>query len=209
MSPPEGEPQSRRVGGNHPERGPRGLEPVGEALAAPDGSRGHCLLLPGWYPEPPHRRWADVCQGLSYWPSLCLTRPAPTQGFLPTLGHSPVTLFGTSGRLKPLSTAHTLSLHGLSRVVALKRSVQLLWAALGSFQPPALLRLLFLAALKIKRSWKPSPGTQSGCEKCFPLLGNDFQRILQSRVSMGTLAVYTGSLGGAGVSFTASGRTLV
>lgn len=82
-------------------------------------------------------------------------------------------------------------------------------APLGRFQPPALLRLLFLAALKDKHSWKPSPGTQSGCEKCFPLLGNDFQRSLQSRVSMGTRAGYTGNLGGAGVSFVASGRTLV
>lgn len=46
------------------------------------------------------------------------------------------------------------------------------------------------------------------CEKCFPLLGNDF-KVLTKQVSMGTLAVYTGkTLVGAGVSFTASGRTL-
>ena len=146
-----------------------------------------------------------MCQGLSCWRSLSLTCPAPTQGFLPTLGHSPATLWhlwaSETFQYGPYpQPPWPLQGTGLEMVHS---------APLGRFQPPALLRLLFLAALKDKHSWKPSPGTQSGCEKCFPLLGNDFQRILQSRVSMGTRAGYTGSLGGAGVSLTASGRTLV
>ena len=146
-----------------------------------------------------------MCQGLSCWPSLCLTHPAPTQGFLPTLGHSPATLWHLWASETSQYGPHPqppwrLQGSGLEMVHS---------APLGRFQPPALLRLLFLAALKDKHSWKPSPGTQSGCEKCFPLLGNDFQRILQSRVSMGTRAGYTGSLGGAGVSFTASCGTSV
>lgn len=110
MSPPEGEHQSRRVGGNHPEARTRGLEPVGEALAAPDGSRGHCLLLPDGTHLSPRTDGGQTCARASATGLLCLTRRLRPKGFLPTLECSPVTLFGTSGRLKPLSTA--LSLHG-------------------------------------------------------------------------------------------------
>lgn len=144
--------------------GPRAGRKPWQPLMAAAG----CLLLPDGTLSPRTDGGQTLCPGPQLLAFSLPDPPGSDQGFLPTLGHSPVTLFGTSGRLKPLSTAHTLSLHGLSRVVALKRSVQLLWAALGSFQPPALLRLLFLTALKSSVPGNQGPGTQSGCEKCFP-----------------------------------------
>lgn len=132
---------------------------------------------------------------------LSADRPAPTQEFPANSRSGPVHPLAAQAFETSQVQPHTLSLHGLSRVVALK----LVHSSFGHFgqlsasQPPS---LLFLTALKSRRIPEQA-GTQVECEVLSPSWGMIQKRIPAKQSSMVLLAP-AGSLGGAGVSFTAA-----